>query len=49
MGFNYFKVRQPLQDDSLLCSNKFPCGLGNYLINLRKMKSWVHFGATQQL
>ena len=48
MGFNCLKATEPLQGDSLLCTTQSPVAPGTHLINLRRMKSWVDLGATQQ-
>ena len=40
---------EPLQGGSLLFTNKFPEIPGTHFINLRRMKGWVGFGATQWL
>ena len=47
MGFNCLKATEPLQRGSLLFTAKFPEIPGCHLIDLRKMKGWVHLGPAQ--
>ena len=47
MEFNYLKVTVPLQGGSLLYTTNFPEIPGTHVSDLRRMKDWVNFGATQ--
>ena len=47
MGFNWLKATEPLQGDSLLFTTKSPEIPGTHLINLRRMKGWIGYAATQ--
>ena len=47
VGFNCLNATKPLRADNLLFTNKSPEIPGTHLIKPRKMKGWVHPGASQ--
>ena len=47
MGFKFLKAKKLLRRDSFLFTLKSPGVSDSHLIDLRRMESWVDFGATQ--